>query len=428
MSLLATLKVMLGVDSVDFQNKMRDSAASASVFENTFGQRATMVERHGMRLVNTADTVAGAMQRMNVDMAGSIAQIADVAGYAKLGIVLMALKVVWETLNATVKAVMADTMTAKTPIIEIAEAYAGQDLAMQGVAVRLMALQDLLIREGKERRGNTDRLYEYTAASKAAAETIAKENLAHNATINAVTLEAKLAAEKVAEEVRLHHESVAALDAAKEAQARFNAEHGKFIPASVQVQIALGKGQQQMKEFAEETRKTLGVMNAKDLQAQADLLLKQVVAIAQSGGSVTQTVDALGTKIEEVVKVAAELGVQLDPRFTDMAEAVKKGPGLAMEDLFGQFKGLPKEVLASRDASRIQLEKMGADLQGSISGGFGKGVKEGIDFGEQQLEEWRRNIEARGFVMPIKVDWTEYDRGVAARKSGQVPDTGGFTR
>lgn len=425
MSLLAVLKVMLGVDSVEYQTKMRDAAAQSALFENSFGQRTTLIERHGLRLVNTAQSVAFGMQRMRVDAMGAIADLAGAAGFGRLAIAAAGVGAVYTVLKGATAAYLADTMTAKSVTSELAEGYGGASVAGQRLAVQIMALQDLAIREGKERRGNVEQLYAYTAAVASVTDAIYKENLAHNATAASATLTAKLAAERAAEEIRLHHESVAALDAAKEAQARFNAEHGKLVPVGAQVQIALARGQQQMKDFADETRRTLGVMNAQDLQAKAELLQRQIVAIARSGGSAAQTVDALGGQIGDVVKVAAELGVQLDPRFQEIAEAVKTGPGLAMDDLFARLRSLPKEVSASREASRAQLEALGEDLKGTVSGGFGRGIQEGIASGTQALQDWTRTTEV---VVPVRLDLSEAERQMDALRSGQIPNTGGLNR
>lgn len=388
MGLLASLKVMLGVDSVDFQQKMRDSAGSVSLFENEFGKRSTLVQRHGLRLATTADAVASSMSRMKVDAVGAVADIANAAGFAKAGIVILVLKAIFDTLDNTIKAVMRDAMTAGKPLGEMIEGLVADKAGIENVVAQIDLFAKRLGTSAEALGVTNAATKENVAGLLALRDSLAKEALARRNTTEVYKVavaEAKLVAEKLAEQNKLHAESVAMLDASREAQVRFNIEHGKFIPIGAQVAIALARGQQEMKSFADETRKTLGVMNAEDLRAKAELLEKQAVAIAKSGGSASETVAALGSQFEEVVKVAKELGIQLSPQFEMTAEAIAKGPGLAMDDLFASFKSMPAEVRESAAASGRALDEMGRTLEGKVKGGFVEGTKEGLDSMQEQL-------------------------------------------
>lgn len=429
MGLLASLKVMLGIDTVDYQAKMRSASDSASLFENNFGKRSDLVQRHGLKLVRTAENVSGAMQRMSVDAGGAITQLAESAGFGNLAIAIAGAAVTTTVLGAAVKAIAASSRDAGKPLGEMADAIVGDQAAIEGLVAQIDLLAKRAGSSAEQLGVSAEATKENVVGLLALRDSLEKEAIARRNSSEQYKLflvQQKLGVEAGAEEKRLHEESVAALDAAREAQARFNAEHGKFVPAATQVQIALAAGIAKEKEFAEQTRKTLGVMNAEDLRAKAAALEAQVVAIAKSGGSASQTVDALGGQIDTVVKVAKELGVQLTPQFDDIAEAVAKGPGLAMDDLFARFKGLPDEVAKSRTASAGDLDKMGDDLRGSVSGGFGKGVEEGISYGEQALDDWRGRIQAEGIVVPIRPDWTEVNKGIAAMKRGDMPDLSGY--
>jgi hypothetical protein len=265
-------------------------------------------------------------------------------------------------------------------------------------AVGLLALRDALEKELKQRQLGSAAYKDYLAQQ-------------------------KIAVERTAEQKKLYTESVTWLNAVREAQARFNAVHGQFVPTSTQVVIALARGREEMKSFADEARRSAGVMNADELRAKTAALEKQIIAIAQSGGSASQTVAALGGQFEEAVKLAAELGVQLTPQFERAAEAIAQGPGLAMDDLFASFRGLPKEVEASRAASSGSLEKMGKDLEGSISGGFGRGAEEGVNIAKQQMDAWRAEIAANPIKLPFDIPNLRAE--ILAMIRGERPTTTG---
>jgi hypothetical protein len=74
-----------------------------------------------------------------------------------------------------------------------------------------------------------------------------------------------------------------------------------------------------------------------------------------------------------------------------------------MDDLFASFRGLPKEVDSSRAASAASLDRMGKDLEGSISGGFGRGAEEGVNFAKQQMDAWRAEIAANPIKVPFDI-------------------------
>jgi len=198
--------------------------------------------------------------------------------------------------------------------------------------------------------------------------------------------------------------------------------HGQFVPASAQVVIALARGREEMKSFADEARRSAGILNAEDLRAKVVALEKQIVAIAQSGGSASQTVASLGGQFEQTVKLAKELGVELTPQFERAAEAIAQGPGLAMDDLFASFRGLPKEVDASRAGSAASLDRMGKDLERKIKGGLHEGVAGGMSDATQALEAWAAGVHIK---IPVELDTAELQRQFEEIKRGRIPVTTG---
>ncbi len=490
MSLLAALKVMLGVDTVEFQQKMRAASVETGLFENSFGKRTSLVERHGLRLVNSANMVASSFGGVTTSSTAlnTALELLQTMGFGRLGIIVTALIATYKVGSAATKELTREMMTAQNPLKTLASIYAenaesaaraaGQaaHLAVQlgassetvtrlgarnvavAHAVQLMGqgfgltaeqarrltpelaeqarelavLEEWLLKEAAARRKSAqDFIAAHTDEQKSAeatADALQKELEARDQLGQAGLQDIanrKVAAGALAEENRLLRESLDHLDAERESWARFNLEHGKFIPGSVQVQAALSAGIQKFKEFAEATRAQLHIFNAADVAKQAAALVDQVRAIAQTGGSATQTVAALGTQFADTVKVAKELGVALPPQFQAAAEAIAKGPGLAMDDLFAQFRALPKETEASRAAARGDLEKMGEDLEGSISGGFGRGVTKGISAGQQALDAWRTDLEVRGITVRLTLDTADAQRQLDALRSGRIPATGG---
>lgn len=425
MGLLATLKVMLGVDSLEFQSKMRESANSVSVFENNFGKRTSLVERHGLRLASTAQSVASSMQRMSVDATGAVADIANAAGFVKAGLVVMVLKALFDTLGAAVKAVQASTMTAGKPLGEMVEALVADQAGIENVVAQIDLFAKRLGTSAEALGVTNAATKENVAGLLALRDSLEKEALARrngSETYKVFLVQQKLVAERTAEQEKLYAESIAMLNANREAQVRFNAAHGQYVPIGAQVVIALAAGAQKMREFADEARRSAGVMNAEDLRAKTAALEKQIVAIAQSGGSASQTVAKLADDFKTVVDVAKELGVQLTPQFERAAEAIAQGPGLAMDDLFASFRGLPKEVDASRAASAASLDRMGKDLEGKVKGGFLDGVAGGISDATKELERWAAGATIK---IPVELDIGELQRQIEEIKRGRIPITTG---
>jgi len=425
MGLLAALKVMLGIDSVEFQAKMRDAGERVSLFENEFGKRSTLVERHGLRLVRTAEGIGSSMQRMNVDAGGALMQFAESIGWGKIALGIGGIAATYGVLKAATDAVARSALTAGKPVGEMAAALVEDGAAMESVAAQVDMLAKRLGTSGDELGINTAATIENAVGLltlRDALEKELKQRQLSSAGYKEYLVQQKIAAEQIAEEKKLHRESVTWLDAMREAQARFNAVHGQFISPATQVAIALAAGTRKMKEFTDEARRSAGVWNAEDLRAKADLLQKQVVAIAQSGGSASQTVNALGGQFAEVVKVAAELGVQLDPQFTDIADAVKQGPSLAMDDLFARFKGMPKQVEESSAASGRSLDELGKALEGKVKGGFLDGVAGGTSEATKELEEWAAGVHIR---IPVELDTAALQRQLEEIKSGRIPTTTG---
>lgn len=425
MGLLATLKVMLGVDTVDFQSKMRDSANSVGLFENSFGARSTLVERHGMRLARTAENVALSMQRMSVDATGAVAQLAESAGFGKLAIALGAVGTSYLVLKTATDAVMRSAMDAGKPLGEMVAAIVGDQVATENLVGQIDLFAKRLGTSAEALGVTSAATAENVAGLLALRDSLEKEAVARRDSSEGYKLflvQTKLANERTTEQNKLHAESVAMLNASREAQARFNAEHGKFVPIGTQVAIALAAGVAKQKEFADETRKMLSVMNAEDLRAKAELLQKQVVAIAQTGGSASQTVAALGGQFEDVVKVAKELGIQLTPQFEMTAEAISKGPGLAMDDLFASFKSMPKEVAESTAASGRALDEMGRTLEGKLKGGFKDGIAGGMSEATKDLEAWAAGATIK---IPVELDTAMLQKQIEEIKKGRIPTTTG---
>lgn len=372
MAILDFLKVMLAADTVEFKKGMRTAASEATLFENSFGQRSTLIERHGQRLINTSNAIVYGMQRMKTDGIGAITDLAGAAGFEKLAIAVGIGALAYTEYKGVVEGAMQSVKTARAPVFELAEALAGNPEKFAAAVAQYDALRKAVGAMGPEYNVATERTHENAAAL-----------------INATDmLFAEAKARRIAgAELASHQQKYAAL-----------------VPVADQVVNAMWRGREEMRRFGEDTRAALGVWNEKDVLDKSAALEAQIKAIARSGGSATQTVAALGSQFSDVAKVAAELGVSLSPSFERMAEAVAAGPGEAMDSLFAQFKNTPVEVSKSTAASAAALAGMGETLKGSISGGFGQGIKDGISFGEQQLATWREKVAGDMWTIRVQFD------------------------
>jgi len=429
MSLLASLRVLLGVDSVEFKKGITEARGHVEIFENSFGQRSTLVERHGMRLANTAQGVALSMQRMKTDALGAIQDMAAAAGWGSLAIAVGGVAATYGILKTATDSVLKSVLAAGPPMLELVETLAGDPERFAAAADQLQMLIDRYQLAGPQwafaRDVTKENAQQILALTQAVQDEIRWRNQ-QAGVYDAMAIRMKIAAGAMAEEKRLRNESIEAMGRAKEAQERFNLAQASGIPVSVQMQIAMANGAKEAKAFADATRASLGVWNAADVAAKAADLQKQFAALASSGGATSQIVGSLAEKFASVVAVAAELGVELDPKFVAIAEAIKKGPGWEMDSLVTQFRNMPKEAGEGAEQSNTALLKIGDGLKSVVSGGLGRGVEEGISTGEQALNAWQAAIAARGgIIIPIKLDLSQAQRDLDNLNSGRIPQTGG---
>ncbi len=403
----------IGADTSDFQAKLAQS-------NTILGQWAGGNEQHGMRversLIRVSRGSAEVMRSFGImggQSAMAVQMILDKVGLLEMalpvGLAMMApqigafinkitgLGAAFATIGPPTQA-MAEDLAANADGFEAAQTTLKHLLAQLGIA------QPLWLQSGQRTKENA----EQTILLMGTLHNEVEERKKANTTTSAYVAQQIVANAKLAEAAKLHKESVDWLVKEKQSQIEFNNAWGKMIPVGTQIAIALGKGQQAMKELGQETIKAYGILSETSARASVDDMQKKLRAVAIEGGDAGQVMAKMGPDILQVVEDAKAMGVALPPVMEDVALAISEKNKLWLGDLMTGLGKTPAAASAASAASAKYLDDMGNKLEGSISGGFGRGIEKGTNFGKQQIDAFRAEVEQTPIVFKIEGDWSGF--------------------
>ena len=430
MGLLAVLKVMLGIDSLEYQAKLREATGDTDKFAVAVGASVGRVkervqvgigqplllaglaaQKFGGQLTSTFSDAAGVTSKLAVQTNGlfmATGRVADagllaVASFGKLS----AVKVSTATLNAGMLGLatsvgaaayeitrlimelsgLDEAMRDKAgkPAAELAEALANNEERFKGAAEQLAGLTAKLHLSGpawafeaKWTRENAIRVSELT--DKVLAYARSRRSISENVAGYFATMQS---------EEGLHRRAIATLDALR---LKFDQSYG--VMTKPQLTDALAK-------LAGDVRK-----------------------MAEQGIPWAQVMDKVAPRFKELAEFAGTyVGFNMPKEAQDLGDAFRDDTGGALDALLKRWATMAPAIKTGVEDSRKYLEQMGKDLEGSISGGFGRGAEEGVNFAKQQMDAWRAEIAAN--PIKLKFDASDLQRIIEAVNSGRIPITTG---
>ncbi len=176
-------------------------------------------------------------------------------------------------------------------------------------------------------------------------------------------------------------------------------------------------------DYTAKVNETYGIVTKSDVTAKLKTTLLDLRVMQKEGIEAEQVIAAAGPAILEVIDKAKLVGVDVPLILGDMADAIKTKNNLWVGDLLRTLPGIPKEAADAAKVAGASLDEMGKRLEGSISGGFGRGIESGTNFGKQQLDAFIADVEGR----PIKLrfDTSDLNNAIADALSGRARMTPG---
>ena len=172
-------------------------------------------------------------------------------------------------------------------------------------------------------------------------------------------------------------------------------------------------------------RRTYGIITEQEAAAQLEDLAKKMQAARDSGADVAQIAEKMGPAFASAFGEAKKLGVDVTGQFEQLAGAIERGDTYMLGRLLPTIGRIPEETSRAAETSKQYLDKMGDDLAGSLSGGFGRGIQEGTNAGRQALDEFMRETEGRRWQIRLEIDPADLQRQIQDAVSGLTPRTGG---
>ena len=430
MGLLATLKVMLGIDSLEYQAKLREATGDTEKFAVAVGASVGRVkervqsgigqplllaglaaQKFGGQLTSTFSDAAGVTSKLAVQTNGlfmATGRLADagllaVASFGKLS----AVKLSTATLNAGMLGLATSVGAAAyeitkfimevsgleallrdfagKPASEFAEALANNEERFKGAAEQLAGLTAKLQLSGpawafeaKWTRENAIRVSELT--DKVITYARSRRSISENVAGYFATMQS---------EERLHRRAIATLD---ELRLKFQQFYG--VMTKPQITDALAK------------------------------LAGDVQKMAEQGIPWAQVMDKVAPRFKELADFAGTYtNFNMPKQAQDLGDAFRDDTGGALDALLKKWATLPSAIKSGAEDSAKLLDELGERLKGSISGGFGKGIEEGTNFARQQMEAWIAEVEGR--PIKLRIDASAIQAAFDAVLSGRIPHTTG---
>jgi len=172
---------------------------------------------------------------------------------------------------------------------------------------------------------------------------------------------------------------------------------------------------------------TEGVMTKAMAAAAMGEMNKDLGTMAENGVAGAEILRGVGGRITELVERARAMGVDVPPLLGNMYDAIKEKNLLWIEDTARAMEkvgtAMPKAIADSAEANKAELKRLEDLYAGTISGGFGRGAEEGVGFAKQQVDAWRRELEAT--PIKLKFDASAIQALFEAISKGRIPVTSG---
>jgi hypothetical protein len=426
---IGSIYARIGADTSQFQQALASSNSDLGRWAGGVDGQTVRVESSMLRISRSASTVMTSMGLMGGQVDFAIARILGSLGMLELAmpaaLLVMAPKI-GEFVNKITG--LRDAFATAAPpamamgeaLFEDADRFKDAQDQLKHLLDQLGIAQPLWLQNGARTRENAEATVRWmTEMHKLVKELRDADDATVDSIANQNIIDARLA-----EKNKLLQTSVDWLTKSREQQILFNDVWGKMIPVGTQVAMALGRGQAAMKDLGDETIKAYGILSETSALASVEDMEKKLRAVSLAGGDVGQVLEKMGPDITKAIEEAKKMGVAIPPMMEDVALAIDEKNKFWLGDLMASLKRTPDAAREAAAGSAKYLEAMGKNLEGSISGGFGRGIDEGTDYGKQQIDAFIRGIEGR----PIKItfDVSDLDKAIADALSGRRRGTPGM--
>lgn len=148
-----------------------------------------------------------------------------------------------------------------------------------------------------------------------------------------------------------------------------------------------------------------GLMSKPALLEGMNSLGRQVKAWVADGLSWEAILAAVNPKLDDMATAAGKFkDEKLTNNVSDLREAITGEWVGGIDTVLARINKVPTSLSAATNESKLALIQMGVDLKGSISGGFGMGVQEGINAGKQALDKWIADMKSKPMIFEAKFD------------------------
>lgn len=424
-SLLASLKVMLGIDTVDYESKMRGATTLAGQFEKDLsraGQRmgssltgplvlaGVAAEKFGGQLTSTFMDAAGVTSKLQVQTNGlmmATGRLADsallaVAAYGKLSNVSVSAK----TLNTAIVGLsvaageagwavgrliaevtgLDDALRDKAgkPANEIAEALAKDETRFQNVVQQVTHLKERLGLLGPEWEISNVRT---------------KENALQLSNVNEKILVLIKSQRTITDVVR---DYIGAQEALK-----------NIHEANVRV----------LERVKQASYDAYSVMTRADVTTGFEKIAADVGMMAERGVSWQQVMTAVAPKFKELSDAAATYtNFNMPQQARDLATAFSDETGVALDSYLRSVATIPDATKKASADNAMALAELGDKFKDGVKGGFATGAQEGIAEIKRIVTDEAGTIK---MIIPVEFAHDGLQKLVNDMLAGRNPDTMG---
>lgn len=174
----------------------------------------------------------------------------------------------------------------------------------------------------------------------------------------------------------------------------------------------------------EATKKLYGLLSKEDVQKNLEDLAKKFGEAKAGGIGLQQISDKMANSLKEQLELAKEYGLTLPDSVKKMASEIGQHGYPEVAKLGEELGNLGGYVQISGNVIVNAVKDAAGNVKDSLSGGFGKGVEDGVRYADQVIRDYREKLKREGILVPLipddsaLKDWLRRHGGTAAAGGG----------
>jgi len=192
-----------------------------------------------------------------------------------------------------------------------------------------------------------------------------------------------------------------------------------------QLKPKLEAANQSYGEYIASLKQEFDLLSKGDISKQLGEMAKKYDQLSSAGINQKQISAAMGDELLRLLKLGKDYGITLPDSIKKFADSIAKNGNPAIALLADSMTGLPKYAVLGAGGMVKAFDSTGKEIHDSLSGGFGKGIEDGVKYGTQVVQDFKRNLESEVFKVKITPDLTDFKRKIQDSLDGRTPnDTG----